>query len=448
MKRRWLLFSIAGAVSLVAAVLLLDVQREFEAAIENLKTEQATLATAVAADIETRLARLEELEAHGEGAPPEARMSDLLGGAMKLEQPGSRILLLTRPDRPTWLSTDGRTVSSRTLSEALRSGKNGIVIPREEAPAFGMPARIALAGVERIEARGGSWGVAVVVSAQRLRARERYAQLRFLLSLGLVTAVVSGFGYLAIRQERRKLEVARELEVAALERDRERLLSRADKMATLAALSSGIAHEVATPLGTITARIEQVLPGNAQDARATAALRVALEQVERIQSVIRGVLGLSRGEMPPLVPAAPASIAHAAVSLSLHRFEQAGVALELDLGQALGEVACDPPMLEQALINLLINACDASERGSIVRLSVQLHESLLVFTVEDEGEGISAETAARAEEPFFTTKPRGRGNGLGLAITREVVSHHGGKLRLAGRTGARGTQAVIELPHL
>jgi two-component system, NtrC family, sensor kinase len=448
MTQRWLLLSIIAAVSLVATVLLLDVQREFNAAIDNMKTEQATLATAVAADIETRLARLEELASEGARAPLDAKLPELLGGAMKLEQPGSRILLLTRPGRPTWLTTDGRELRSRTLSHALRSGQKGVVIPREEAPTLGMPPRIALAGVEQVVAPSGRWGVAVVASGQRLRARERYAQLRFLLSLGLVSAVVAGFGYMAIRQERRKLEVARALEVAALERDRERLLARADKMATLAALSSGIAHEVATPLGTITARVEQVLPSNAHDERATSALRVALEQVERIQGVIRGVLGLSRGEMPPLVPTPPASIVHGAAGLSLHRFEHAGVALELDLAQGLPQVACDPLMLEQALINLLINACDASERGSIVRLTVQQSDALLIFTVEDEGEGISEETAARAQEPFFTTKPRGRGNGLGLAITREVVTHHGGKLRLAPRTDARGTQAVVELPHL
>ncbi len=448
MTQRWLLLSIVVAVSLVASVLLLDVQREFEAAIENMKTEQATLATAVAADIETRLARMEELAEEGESASIEAPIAELLGGAMKLDQPGSRILLLARPERPAWLTTDGVEVISPTLSHALHVRQNGVVVPREEAPTFGMPPRIALAGVERIEARAGSWGVAVVASGQRLRARERYAQLRFLLSLGLVTSVVGGFGYMAIRQERRKLEVARELEVAALERDRERLLSRADKMATLAALSSGIAHEVATPLGTITARVEQVLTSNTYDERAKTALRVALEQVERIQSVIRGVLGLSRGEMPPLVPTAPASIAHGAAGLSLHRFEHAGIALELDLAQTLPEIACDPPMLEQALINLLINACDASERGSIVRLSVLERAGLLVFTVEDEGEGISEETAARAQEPFFTTKPFGRGTGLGLAITREVVTHHGGKLRLVARSATRGTQAVIELPHV
>ena len=105
-------------------------------------------------------------------------------------------------------------------------------------------------------------------------------------------------------------------------------------------------------------------------------------------------------------------------------------------------------MLEQALTNLLLNACDASARGTSVRLSARTDVSTLRLVVEDEGEGISPETAARANEPFFTTKARGRGNGLGLAITREIVSHHGGQLRLEPRSPARGTRGVIELPCL
>ncbi|HEX5657854.1 MAG TPA: ATP-binding protein, partial [Polyangiales bacterium] len=295
--------------------------------------------------------------------------------------------------------------------------------------------------------RDGQWGVVVLASAQRLRAREHYAQLRFLISLGMVTAIVSGIGGLALRQRQREQALERERQLAALERERERLLAKADKMATLAALSSGIAHEVATPLSTIMARIEQLIPANAHDERSSAALKVMLAQVERIQAVIRGMLALARGELPPLVPERPTRIAESAVALSMHRFEQAGVAIELDIQAELPSLACDPPMLEQALTNLLLNACDASPRGSLVRLRVATRDGQLVFSVEDEGEGISAATAARADEPFFTTKPGGRGNGLGLAITREIVAHHGGKLNLASRSNARGTLARIELPH-
>jgi two-component system, NtrC family, sensor kinase len=251
----------------------------------------------------------------------------------------------------------------------------------------------------------------------------------------------------AIRQQRRKLEVARALEVAGLEREREKLLAKADKMATLAALGSGIAHEVATPLSTIMARVEQVLPANQNDRRASAALRVVLEQVERIQTIIRGVLGLARGELPPLIPARPEMIANNAAALSRHRFGQAGVELRVDVPEDLPDVPCDPPLLEQALTNLLLNACDASTRGATVQLSALVEGSSLCFCVSDDGEGISLEAAARAQEPFFTTKPKGLGNGLGLAITREVVAHHGGELRLEPRSSARGTRAIIELPH-
>jgi signal transduction histidine kinase len=103
-------------------------------------------------------------------------------------------------------------------------------------------------------------------------------------------------------------------------------------------------------------------------------------------------------------------------------------------------------MLEQALVNLLLNACDASARGQTVRIAVEAEGSTLRFVVSDEGEGVSVQTAARAQEPFFTTKPEGRGNGLGLAITREIVAHHGGKLALEPRHPERGTRAIIELP--
>jgi len=448
-QQRTLLVAMLVAVSLVAIALLLDEQSEFEAAVQMLKDEQVTLATAVGADFETRLSRLEQAgeEVRLDGGNVRTRLGQLLGGALQLEKPRSRLLLVARPEDGLLLRTDGRAVSSPTLLSAARSGVSGLILPRDESAAFGLPPRIAVAGVETIEGRNGTWALIVLVSGERLRARERYAQLRFLLGLGGVTAIILGFGGAALRQQRRKLDVARALETASFEREREKLLAKADKMATLAALGSGIAHEVATPLSTIMARVEQLLPANQGDPRASAALNVVLAQVERIQAIIRGVLGLARGELPPLVHARPDVIADNAAALSRHRLAQAGVELVLQVPKDLPDVACDPPLLEQALTNLLLNACDASTRGATVLFSAHQEEGALCFCVLDEGDGISAEAAARAQEPFFTTKPKGYGNGLGLAITREVVAHHRGELRLEPRTSARGTRATIELPH-
>lgn len=445
--RRQLLLAMMAAIALIATALLLDEQREFEAAIDNLKDEQIALATAVAADFETRLKRLEAAGTIRPEATEVAHMiPQLLGGAMQLEQQGSRILLVARPAQQKLLTTDGRSIDSAMLQSALRTGAAGITISREEAPRFGLPPRIAIAGIDTIASSSGSWGVIVLVSGERLRARERYAQSRVLLGLGLVSAIILGFGGMAIRQERRQVAAARALEVAALERERERLLAKADKMATLAALSSGIAHEVATPLGTIMARVEQLSPIAENDPEARSSLQVVMEQVERIQSIIRGVLGLARGELPPFVSARPEHLARAAVGLCLHRLGQAGVEIKLDLVPNLPSIACDPPMLEQALTNMLLNASDASPRGATVHFRTRADGANVAFVVDDEGEGIDPETAAHAHEPFFTTKSGPRGNGLGLAITREVVSHHGGSLRLEPRDDVRGTRATIELP--
>lgn len=436
-----------AAIALVAVALLIDEQREFEAAVDNLKGEQVALATAVAADFETRLNRLEQMGTIRQNATAvETMIPRLLGGAMQLEQPGSRIILIARPGQDVLLTTKGRTIDSDTLLAALRSGVTGIAISRDEAPKFGLPERIAIAGIDAVESPSGSWGVIVLASGERLRARERYAQLRVLLGLGLVIVILTGFGGMAIRQERRQVAAARALELSAHERERERLLAQADKMATLAALSSGIAHEVATPLSTIMVRVEELVPANEGDPEARASLQVVMEQVERIQLIIRGVLGLARGEMPPFVHAHPEALARGALSMCLHRLGQAQIELVTDFAPNLPSIACDPPMLEQALTNLLLNACDATPHGSRIFLRTSLRESTVAFVVDDEGEGITPETAAHAQEPFFTTKSGARGHGLGLAITREVVSHHGGSLLLEPRPDARGARATIELP--
>jgi signal transduction histidine kinase len=308
-----------------------------------------------------------------------------------------------------------------------------------------LPDRIAIAGMASVPSSAGAWSVVVLVSGERLREREQHAQRRFILVITVLTLLLGTFGYVALKEQRSQLEVARRLEVSALERERDRLLARHDKMSTIAALSGGIAHELATPLGTIVARVEQVLATVEDDPRATAALNAVIEQVTRIQRVVQGLLGLVREDAPRLIRSKPEDIVESAVGLVRHRFGQSGVKLELECAGALPAIACDPPMLEQALANLLLNACDASKRGTTVHVRASMSAERVEFVVEDEGEGISPEVAKRAGEPFFTTKPRGRGTGLGLTIAHEIVAHHGGKLRLAQREDGPGTRASIAI---
>jgi signal transduction histidine kinase len=255
-----------------------------------------------------------------------------------------------------------------------------------------------------------------------------------------------------MRKQRKELELASELAVKEVEREREEQLVQVDKLATMAALATGIAHEVSTPLGVIVGRAEQILPKVSHDERAKRSVESIIDQGTRISRVVRGFLNLARGESPALEHVNPGTVAEAAEELVEHRFEKAGVGLTVRIDRGLPKVACDPRLLEQVLINLLLNACDACEAGGLVELSVRADSQCVGFVVTDDGIGITPEAAARATEPFFTTKPIGQGTGLGLAISAEIVKHHGGNISIAprGLNGDHGppygTRASVELP--
>jgi signal transduction histidine kinase len=439
--------AMAVAISFVGGAMLFDEQREFEAALVALQDEQIALATAIAADFEGRLKRFDEAELERSPAALARAVPRLLGGASELQQARSRIILVSAPGYARFLSADGRSLPAPEVGKLLAARGDRAMLPRESGPALGLPERFIAVGLRRVVTTPGkTWGIAVLASAERLRTRERHAQLRFLLGLVLVTLVVGGFGGLALRDQRRRLAIAREMEVAALQRERERLLAKADKMATLAALSSGVAHQIATPLGTITARVEQLLPVVAGDARATSALRIVHEQVQRIQHTIRGLLDLARSHQPSLLQTQPERVARAALNSVLHRFDRGGVGLALRIEGELPAISCDPPILEQAIVNLLLNALEASEADTQVALHAEALEGRLLISVEDEGHGITEEAMERAGEPFYTTKKKQKGTGLGLAIAQEIVANHGGKLTIARRNDRTGTRATLELP--
>ena len=121
------------------------------------------------------------------------------------------------------------------------------------------------------------------------------------------------------------------------------------------------------------------------------------------------------------------------------------MSLTRDVSADLPALRGDVPMLQQALVNLLLNACDACDPGGRVDARICSDGEHVAFTVLDDGPGITADAAARATEPFFTTKPHGQGTGLGLAIANEIVKMHRGTLRLRAAS-PRGTCASMILP--
>ena len=175
--------------------------------------------------------------------------------------------------------------------------------------------------------------------------------------------------------------------------------------------------------------------------------------MQRIDKVIRGFLAFARGDAPLLIHRAANEIARAVVRHVEYRFAVADIALEFEpcSNESL-LVACEPALFEQALVDILINALEASMPRQRVQLSVDYDDTSVYFVVLDEGTGISESVVARVTDPFFTTKAGTGGTGLGLAIVKEILKHHRGTLtfelrRMSESNAQTGTKVTVQLPR-
>jgi len=214
----------------------------------------------------------------------------------------------------------------------------------------------------------------------------------------------------------------------------------------LTTLAAGAAHELATPLSTIktvATELERALADHPELASLRDDARLVRTEVDRSRAVLER-LSLRSGELRGEA-ATPTRLGDLANSV-------------MDLGEPLRariDVRCASPerearvprrAIEQLVSSLTRNGLDASGDSGRVELSLGVVEQALRIEVNDRGEGMSAETLARAGEPFFTTKPVGRGMGLGLFLARTLVTQLGGTLDIDSTLG-KGTRVTVRLPE-
>lgn len=236
------------------------------------------------------------------------------------------------------------------------------------------------------------------------------------------------------------------LERAQSERDKaEQAVRQSERLAAVGQMAAGIGHEINNPLMNIMSLatlIEDSLPQDSGQAREDiAALR---KEGDRCARIVQGILNFARETRPRYQRFDLAALIDETVELFAHRMEKSAIALQTRLRRPL-MMEGDANQLQQVLVNVILNAIQASPPDSAITISAEQDGDLVRVQVLDRGSGISEEALSKAFNPFFTTKPEGSGTGLGLSVSYGIIRKHGGTISLRNRPDS-GVCVEIVLP--
>jgi two-component system NtrC family sensor kinase len=213
-------------------------------------------------------------------------------------------------------------------------------------------------------------------------------------------------------------------------------LARAGRLAALGQAAANMAHQIGTPLNLISTYVQLLIQSTPPGADSLGRLRAIQDQVAKVTAVIRAALDSSRAPAIPHERADLGNLVRRVCQMAGPMLEDASVQIDVRTPDQSVELVGDPVQFELALLNLITNSIDAMGSGG--KLTVRLE-------IEDTGSGIPPELLAHIFDPWVTTKPHGKGSGLGLSIARQVIASHGGTIRADNRPG-QGAMFTIDLP--
>ena len=238
----------------------------------------------------------------------------------------------------------------------------------------------------------------------------------------------------------------------------EREVQQAEKLAVVGQLAAGIAHQIGTPLNVISGSAEYLMMEWGADRRRPQELEIIVAQTDRITKLIQQLLNFARPARMSLQSLKLHDLLRDVLGLTEHQIAKERIAIKTDFQPDLPAITGDENQLEQAFLNIVVNAWHAMPTGGT--LTIQTRSAPMVdrlrrtgratsagveVSIADTGIGIPAEHLPRIFDPFFSTKGVGKGTGLGLAITRRIVEDHHGIIEVASEEG-RGTTFTIRLP--
>src|SRR5579862_245020 len=233
-------------------------------------------------------------------------------------------------------------------------------------------------------------------------------------------------------------------------------LRQTDRLASLGQLAASVAHEINNPVSgvlNLSMLMQRILTEDGIPTARVPEFRKYLGQVvqetSRVGRIVSDLLAFSRRSKPQRAPADLNRIVRTTLSLVQHKMKLSNVVVTAALADGLPAIQCDSSQIQQVVLNLLLNAAEATQSKPERRVTVETRRvqdgAAVTLTVQDNGEGVRPENLSRIFDPFFTTKPEGKGVGLGLAVSYGIVEAHGGDIAVDSQPG-EGATFTVTLP--
>jgi len=221
-------------------------------------------------------------------------------------------------------------------------------------------------------------------------------------------------------------------------------LVQSERLALIGQLTATFAHEIGSPLGAVSTNLQLVREQGGLPDQVGKRIETAYQQIERVCTIVEQLLGRTRR------PAHYQAIDGVRLMTELKNLlgpvlDARGISLSLENQAARVLIWGDKDQLQQLFLNVLNNAVDALVNRGTIQLRLTNDDHHLVFAISDNGSGIEADKLNRIFEPFFTTKEFKKGNGLGLAVSKDIVQSHQGRIEVASQM-RQGTTVTVSLP--
>jgi len=340
-----------------------------------------------------------------------------------------------------------RDVGQGLLGQVMSSGKEMVFSDLTDAPTpfrnYLINEGLKSAAYFPLISKGNILGVIVATShvGHRFTAREG----KFLSAVGkeVGLAVENVLLYEQTHQALRELKST------------QKQLIHTEKLASLGKMSAIFAHEINNPIAAILTYaklMDKILkkPDLKIDERLPDILRyleTMQHETARCGEIVKNLLTFARESSPKIEGNSLEKILKRTIPLISHELELKNITLKLDIPNNLPLIKCDFKQIQQALLNIMINASEAMQQGGTLTVTARraYAANMVKIDITDTGHGIPQEQLRNIFEPFFTTKGEGKGVGLGLAVVYGIITRHGGQIQVKSREG-EGTTFTIQLP--